>query len=106
MDFIGKDVDLHRALRDGMRQADGKMKMHHARQSERPTLNVQRPMPHGSQVDAGYLLNTLPMDVKVVVMRIHLGRLPKKFLSWHKVALGSRDHAGVEKKVRVFRSQR
>jgi hypothetical protein len=90
----------------GWDQADGKMKMHHAKQSERPTLNVQRPMPRGSQVDAGHLLNTLPMDVKVVVMRIHFGCLPKKFLSWRKIAVGSRDHAGVEKKVRVFRSQR
>ena len=62
-------------------------------------------MPEGAQVDAGHLLNTLPMDVKVVVMRIHLGRLPKKFLSWRKVARWQSRSCWRGKKVRVFRSQ-
>src|SRR5437773_2726498 len=45
------------------------------------------------------------VDVKVVVMWIHLGGTAKKCLSFRNVTIRGRDHAGVEKKVRVFGPQ-
>src|SRR5436190_21200817 len=51
------------------------------------------------------LLRHSAVNVKTVVMWIHLGGTAEKFLSSREITIRRRDHAGVEKKVRVFGSQ-